>query len=85
VLIYVSLAERMAELIADQTIHEQVVDGTWEAPMAALVEGLKRGAPGAGFARCIDLCADILAERFPARAGDNPNELPDAVVILPRA
>jgi putative membrane protein len=51
--------------------------------MAALTEGLKRGEPAAGFAAAVGLCADILAERFPARA-DNPNELPDAVVILPR-
>ena len=85
VLIYVSLAERMAELIADQTIHEQVGEGTWEAPMAALIDGLRRRDVTAGFQRCIGLCADILAERFPARPDDNPNELPDALVLLPRA
>ena len=85
VLIYVSLAERMAELVADETIHAQVAQGTWETPMAALVDGLKRGDAADGFARCIGLCADVLAERFPARPGDNPNELPDAVVVLPRA
>jgi len=85
VLIYVSLAERMAELIADETIHEQVADGTWEPPMAALVDGLKRGDVAAGFSRSIALCADVLAAKFPARPGDNPNELPDAVVVLPRA
>ena len=50
-----------------------------------LVDGLKRGDAADGFARCIGLCADVLAERFPARPGDNPNELPDAVVVLPRA
>jgi putative membrane protein len=32
----------------------------------------------------VGLCADVLAERFPAKPGDNPNELPDAVVVLPR-
>lgn len=85
VLIYVSLAERMAELIADETIHEQVAEGTWDKPMAALVEGLRRGDVATGFGRAIGLCADILAERFPARPGDNPNELPDALVVLPRA
>ena len=85
VLIYVSLAERMAELIADDTIHDQVADGTWERPMAALVEGLKSGDLSGGFTRCVALCADVLSEKFPARPGDNPNELPDAGVILPRA
>ena len=83
VLIFVSLAERMAELIADEGIAEHVPPHVWDRAMAALTEGLKRGEPAAGFAAAVGLCADVLAERFPARA-DNPNELPDAVVILPR-
>lgn len=83
VLIYVSLGERMAELIADETIAETVAPAVWDRAMAALVEGLKRREPAAGFAAAIGLCADVLAERFPARPGDNPNELPDAVVVLP--
>jgi putative membrane protein len=52
--------------------------------MAALTEGLKRGQPGAGFAAAVGLCADVLAEKFPARPGGNLNELPDAVVVLPK-
>jgi putative membrane protein len=83
ILIFVSLAERMAEIIADEGIAEQVPPHVWDRAMAALTEGLKRGEPAAGFAAAVGLCADVLAERFPARA-DNPNELPDAVVILPR-
>jgi putative membrane protein len=85
VLIYVSLAERMAELIADQGIAEHVEPHVWDKAMAALTEGLKRREPAAGFAAAIGLCADVLAERFPADPDDNPNELPDAIVILPRA
>jgi putative membrane protein len=84
VLIYVSLAERMAELIADEGIADHVEPHQWDRAMRALTEGLKRGEPAAGFAAAIGLCADLLAERFPAHP-DNPNELPDAVVVLPRA
>jgi len=84
VLIYISLAERMAELIADEMIHERVDDGIWNEAMAALVDGMKRGETGAGFEAAIRLCADLLAAQFPPRADDNPNELPDAVVVLPR-
>lgn len=84
VLIYVSAAERMAELIADEGVHAQVDDAAWQPAMAALVHGLTHGCPADGFAAAIGLCADILAQHFPARAGDNPNELPDAVVVLPR-
>jgi len=83
VLIFVSLAEHMAEIIADEGIAAQVEAGVWDRAMAALSQGLKRGEPAAGFAAAVGLCGDVLAERFPARPGDNPNELPDAVVLLP--
>lgn len=83
VLIYVSIAEHMAELIADEGIAGQVEPEVWDRAMAALTAGLKRDEPAAGFAAAIGLCADVLAAGFPARPGDNPNELPDAVVVLP--
>jgi putative membrane protein len=85
VLIFVSLGERMAEIIADEGIASQVEAEVWDNAMAALIEGLKRDEPAAGFAAAVGLCADVLAERFPPRDGDNPNELPDAVVVLPKA
>jgi putative membrane protein len=84
VLIFVSLGERMAELIADDGIADHVEPHVWDRAMAALTEGLKRGQPEAGFAAAIGLCADVLAEKFPQRPGDNPNELPDAVAVLPK-
>jgi putative membrane protein len=83
VLIFVSMAERMAEIVADEGIAAQVDPSAWTRAMDALIEGLKRGEPSAGFAAAIGLCADVLAEKFPADPSDNPNELPDAVVVLP--
>ncbi|HSV01633.1 MAG TPA: TPM domain-containing protein [Phenylobacterium sp.] len=84
VLIFVSLGERMAELMADEGIAAHVEPHVWDRAVAALTEGLKRGEPGAGFAAAVGLCGEVLAERFPADPGDNPNQLPDAVVVLPR-
>jgi putative membrane protein len=52
--------------------------------MAALTAGLRDGKVEEGFAACIGLCGEVLGEKFPEHAGDNPNELPDAVVVLPR-
>lgn len=83
VLIYVSTAERMAELVADEGVSAKVDRAVWSAPMDALIAGLKRGQAGEGFAAAIGLCADILAANVPADPGDNPNELPDSVVELP--
>lgn len=84
VLIYVSAAERMAELIADDAIHALVPPGAWDRAMAALTDGLKHGESARGLGDAIGLCADLLAESFPARPDDNPNELPDVVVVVPR-
>jgi putative membrane protein len=85
VLIYVSFAERMAELVADDAIASVVDPTVWDQAMAVLIARLKRQAPGAGFAAAVRLCGQVLAERFPARPGDNPNEISDAPVILPRS
>ena len=85
VLIYVSFAEQMAELIADETIHAEVSDDTWVKAMAALTSGLKHGEALAGFKSAIGQCAAVLEKDFPARSDDNPNELSDQVVVLPRA
>ena len=68
VLIFVSLGERMAELIADEGIADHVEPHVWDRAMAALTEGLKRGEPAAGFAAAVGLCGDVLAEQFPASA-----------------
>ncbi|MET0274081.1 MAG: TPM domain-containing protein [Phenylobacterium sp.] len=83
VLIFVSLAERMAEIIADEGIAAQVEPEAWTRAMDALIEGLKRDQPSAGFAAAIGLCGDLLAGKFPADPSDNPNELSDRVVVLP--
>lgn len=85
VLIFVSFAERMAELIADEGIAAHVDPHVWDQAMAALTDGLRRGQAGAGMSAAIGLCGDLLAERFPPVAGDNPDELPNTVVVLPRA
>jgi putative membrane protein len=85
VLIFVSFAERMAELIADEGVAAHVDSKVWDQAMAALVAGLRRGDPGAGVAAAIDLCGAVLAEHFPADPSNNPDELPNVVVVLPRA
>ena len=82
VLIYVSAREHMAELIADEGIAAKVAAGAWDGAMARLMDGFKAGRPADGFEEAIGLCGAILAEHFPPREGDNPNELSDSVVVL---
>ncbi len=81
VLIYLSLAEHRAELIADAAIHDKVPPETWGEAMAALVTEVKAGRPGAGMAAAVAQVGAVLAAHFPRSAGDT-DELPDRLIEL---
>lgn len=84
VLIFVSQAEHVAEIIADEGIAAVVEQAEWDDAVAALVSRAKAGQLGEGLAEAVGRVGDILARHFPADATDNPNELPDAVIEIPR-
>ena len=67
----------------DEGIAAKVEPKAWDEAMGLLVAGVKARKPAEGFENAIARCGDILAEHFPADASDNPNELSDAVVVLP--
>lgn len=81
VLVYVSLAERRAEIVADRAIADEVEPEVWGEAMATLIAGVKDGRPGDGLARAIENIAAVLARVVPPDAA-NPNELPDRLVEL---
>ena len=81
VLLYLSLAEHRAELIADKGIHARVAPEIWGAAMAALVDAVKDGRPGDGMAEAVRQIGIVLAEHFPRDAADI-NELPDRLIEL---
>lgn len=81
VLLYVSLAEHRAEIIADAAIHGRVAPEVWGEAMAALVEAVKDGRPGDGMAEAVARIGRVLAAHFP-RSADDINELPDRLIEL---
>ena len=81
VLLYLSLAEHRAELIADAAIHSKVAPEVWGEAMAALIERLRDGRPGDGMAEAVARVGIVLAEHFP-RSHDDTNELPDRLIVL---
>lgn len=83
-LIYVSLKDRIAEVIADAGINAKVGARTWDDVMSSLVETVKAGRPGDAFVRAVETCGRLLATHFPASAL-NPNELLDSVDEVPKA
>ena len=81
VLLYLSLAEHRAEIIADESIHSKVAAEVWGDAMAALVAEVKQGRPGEGMAEAVRRIGAVLAEHFPRSEGDT-NELPDRLIEL---
>ena len=81
VLIYLLLADRDIEIVADRGLSAKVSAQEWEAICREMEAGLKQGRHGAAVVSGIDAVSRLLARHFPRRAGDR-NELPDRPVTL---
>ena len=81
VLLYVSLKEHRADIVADQAIAAKVSPDVWGDAMAALIDHVRAGRPGEGMAEAVRQMGVVLAEHFP-RGSENPNELPDRLIEL---
>ena len=79
VLIYLSLAERRAEIVADEAIAGQVPPEVWGAAMASLIGEIRAGRAGHGLVLAIEAVGEVLAQHFP-RAENDTNELPDRLI-----
>jgi putative membrane protein len=81
VLIFASVAERYAEIVADSGINAKVQPEVWSKAIAAMIAAIKDGRPGDGFVAAIELCGEQLARHFPPGTL-NPDELPNKVVEI---
>lgn len=80
ILIFLSLMERRAQILADRSIDACVPPGTWDTLVRDLVQGIRADHPTKALCDAIARCGDLLALHFPTRGGDNPNELPDELI-----
>lgn len=83
VLLFASLAEHRAEVVADEGIYKVTDPAVWDEVVALMIDGLKRRKTADGFVAAIELSGRILAAHVPPTGDDNPNELPDRLVELP--
>jgi putative membrane protein len=79
VLIYLSMRERRAEIVADESIAAQVPAEVWGEAMGDMLSEIRRGRIAAGLAVGIRDVGFILAAQFP-RGEDDVNELPDRLI-----
>jgi len=67
VVIFASIEDRMVAVVADEAIHQKVGDQAWDTAVAAVLDGVKQGAPAKGFIDAVTHCGALLAEHFPAQ------------------
>jgi len=81
ILIFVSLAERYARIVADDGISAQVPQSQWQAAIDALIAHMRDGRIADGFVAAIDLCGNELAKNFP-RTEPHRDHLPDRIHLI---
>lgn len=79
ILIYLSMRERRAEIVADEAIASIVPPEVWGDAMVALVGEIRQGRIADGMVAAVGQVGTVLAQHFP-RAEDDQNELPDRLI-----
>ncbi|MBO0751599.1 MAG: TPM domain-containing protein [Bradyrhizobiaceae bacterium] len=81
VLIFVSLAERYARIVADRAIAERVSQHQWQAAVDALIAHTRDGHIADGFVTAVAMCGRVLEENFP-RSETSRRELPNRIYVI---
>ena len=81
VLIYVLLADRQVEIVADRGINRRVEPAEWQAVYHDMVEAFRQGDFEQGAVNGVRAVGALLERHFPAPPV-NPNELPNRVELL---
>ncbi|MXO90786.1 TPM domain-containing protein [Pontixanthobacter aquaemixtae] len=79
ILIYLSMREHRAEIVADEPIAELVDAEVWGEAMADMLAEIKQGRIAEGMAAGVRDVGKVLAEHFP-RSDVDENELPDRLI-----
>jgi putative membrane protein len=80
VLIFVSLAEHYARILADDALTGKISEGEWQGAVDGLTAHVRAGDVTQGFVSAIDRVGDLLAREAPPDGGGN--DLPDRLVRI---
>ncbi len=79
ILIYLSMREHRAEIVADEAIATKVDPEVWGEAMDAMIGELKQGRVADGVIAAVERVGTVLTEYFPISDQD-VNELPDRLI-----
>lgn len=80
VLVFVSLMEQRAVVLADKAINDKVSKDTWQEVCDLMIHGMKKKKVGLAFGAAIRKCGEILSPEFPIQP-DDKNELKNQLII----
>jgi putative membrane protein len=81
ILIFVSLAEHYARIVADEGIAARVPQSEWQGAVDVLVTHMSGGRIADGFITAIGVCGNVLTANFP-RTETSRDELPDRIYLI---
>ncbi len=81
VLIYVLLADRVVEIVADRGIAARIAPDQWETVCREIQRQFREGRFEAGAVGAVQAVGQLLAAHFPVKRGGG-NELPNQPVLL---
>ncbi len=81
VLIYINLAERAVDIVADRNINRRIDAATWQAVCHTMTDGFARGQYRDSTIAAVAQVNALLREHFPA-GGARANELPDNPILM---
>jgi uncharacterized membrane protein len=85
VLIYVQLADRHVEIVADRGFQGRVSDSEWQAVCRLMEENFRAGRFQIGAVAGVEAIGSLLVRHFPqtrAQLEDSRNQLPDRPTLL---
>ena len=82
VLIYLLLADRDIEIVADRGVSAKVGAAEWEAICREMETALRRGEYGEAVVRGIEAVSRLLARHFPRKAPATATNCPDRPATL---
>ncbi len=80
-LIYVLLADRRVEIVADRGINRRVSQGEWQSICRTMESAFREGRFADGAVAGVEAVSALLSRHFP-RTGAANNELPDRPLVL---
>jgi putative membrane protein len=80
ILIFLSVFDHQAVVLADKGIAAKIDSKVWSEVVAMVLEGVRKKRLRENLEKAIQLCGELLNKEFPIKAGDK-NELPNHVLV----